>query len=66
MIITLDLGLVKGGEDQSLITGSKFHVFYGIMYAEPPLGDLRFTVSYLMMQNRNMLFSSDLIYECNS
>lgn len=45
IIVRTKNGRVRGVADTSF-SGRPYHSFHAIPFAQPPLGDLRFTVSY--------------------
>lgn len=45
-IFDTDDGKVRGIKSSTLIKGDPYYAFKGIPYAKPPLGDLRFKVTY--------------------
>ena len=47
-VVEIDSGKVKGTIEESSL-GFKYCSFRGISYATPPIGDLRFKVSYMSM-----------------
>lgn len=47
VIVETKSGLVSGKEVSSILPDEKYYSFLGIPYAEPPVGELRFMVSYM-------------------
>ena len=49
VIVDTSLGKVAGVEVKSILKDEKFYSFMGIPYAKPPVGELRFLVSVLLL-----------------
>lgn len=45
IIVSTNDGKIRGIKNKSPIFDAEFYSFYGIPYAEPPIGDLRFKVN---------------------
>lgn len=44
-VVTLKAGKIQGVKVVSSFNGAEYCAFYGVPYAQPPIGDLRFRVS---------------------
>lgn len=49
VIVDTSLGKVEGVEVKSILKDEKYYSFMGIPYAKPPVGDLRFLVSFIII-----------------
>lgn len=63
-IIDTKNGQVRGRRETSLRNKVNFYSFRGIPYAKPPLGDLRFKVSFLCVWKNREIFEE--IYQMTS
>lgn len=45
-IVKVNEGILEGIEKRSTLTGKSYYAFLGIPYAEPPIGNLRFEVTF--------------------
>lgn len=58
--VKLTQGTVIGTEE-TLLNGDPFYIFSGIPYAKPPIGNLRFKVSYTFVSKKNFVHYTILI-----